>query len=237
MVTNNKCRDWNPLESDFCKGFSPKILLIGHDPRLHSTDTIADYALFADYFFKGQPAKGSEKRKYGLAKTSFTQILEITNNRYRAEEIYVTNLCNEALKAAPPKKTVLIPDSLAKDGVERIKNILMQNRSIEFVFPMSQQVNYWLQFFGLYHTDTDFLDRAKPSAKGINNNPPYYEAIKQKPAPFLEICGNVYTLDTGQKLIPILHAKSYGYLNSNSRYESYKRNYENMTKLFLDKSL
>lgn len=233
MVSNNKCRDWNPSDNDFFKGISPKVLLIGHDPRLQTSDTIADYALFADYYFRKQPKNISEKRKYDLAKKSFNQVLEITNKRYRVEEIYVTNLCNEALQHAPKNRTVLIPASIAENGVEHIKNILIQYRSIELVFPMSQQVNYWLQFFGLYHTNTDYLDKAKPNLKGVNNNPPYYQAVKQRESPFLEICGNVYTLDTGQKLIPILHTKLYGNGSFNGNLLPYKRNYDNLAKLFL----
>ena len=130
------------------------------------------------------------------------------------------------------RQSLLIPASIAKNGVEHIKNILMQYHSIELVFPMSQQVNYWLQFFGLYHTDTDYLDKAKPNLKGVNNNPPYYQAVKQRESPFLEICGKVYTLDTGQKLIPILHTKQYGNGNFNGHLLPYKCNYDNLAKLF-----
>ena len=44
MQKNNKCLDWNPCEH--FEGVAPKVLLIGHDPRLQTSDTIADYALF-----------------------------------------------------------------------------------------------------------------------------------------------------------------------------------------------
>lgn len=237
MESNNKCLDWNPSDNEFFKCILPKVLLIGHDPRLQTSDTIAEYALFADYYFREQPKNSSEKRKYNFAKRSFDQVLEITNKKYQAEEIYVTNLCNEALRHAPKNKTVLIPASIAKKGVEHIKNILLENSSIELVLPMSQQVNYWLQFFGFYHTNTDYLDKAKPNANGVNNKPPYYQAVKQRESPFLKICGKVYTLDTGQKLIPILHTKQYGNGNFNGKLLPYKCNYDNLAKLFLEESL
>jgi hypothetical protein len=205
MQTNNKCLDWNPCEH--FEGFIPKILLIGHDPRLQTSDTIADYALFINYYFNECPNKGSEKRKYNFAKASLEQVLNLTNNKYRAEEIYVTNLCNEALPHAPQGKTVLISHDIAKAGVERIKNIISHNNSIDLIFPMSQQVNYWLQRFGFYCTDTEFLLKAEPKEKGIINESPYYEPKKQKA--FLDICGNIYKTEASKKVIPILHTKQY----------------------------
>ena len=216
-------KDWNPL---FEKGVAPRVLLIGHDPRLQLSDTIAEYALFSNYYFEEVPKNRVDKRKFGLAEKSFEQILDITNHRFRADEIYVTNLCNESLVHAPQGKTVLIPENVAKEGYERIATIIYKYKTIEFIFPMSQQVNYWLQHFGLYQTPTDFMNKAKPKQKGIDNNPPYYEAVKQRDHPFLEICGNVYNLNTGQKLIPVLHTKQYG------RLVTYSHCYEQIRKFF-----
>jgi len=207
-----ECKDWNPLVE---LNVIPKVLLIGHDPRLHNSKDEAEYALYSNFYFNKEVLKScSEKRKYGLAAKSFDQILDITNGRFKTEEIYVTNLCNEILEHAPKGKTVFIKEDVAKRGCDRISKILCDYKTIEYVFPMSQQVNYWLQYFGLYQTTTDFLDKAKPKQKGINNEPPYYEAEKQRESPFLDICGNVYNLRTGQKLIPILHTKQYGRLDA-----------------------
>ena len=205
MQKNNKCLDWNPCEH--FEGVAPKVLLIGHDPRLQTSDTIADYALFINYYFNGCSNIGSEKRKYNFAKASFEQVLNLTNNNYRAEEIYVTNLCNETLPHAPQGKTVLIPHDVAKEGVECIKKIISQNDSIELILPMSQQVNYWLQRFDFYRTDTDFLLKAEPKEKGIINESPYYEPKKHKV--FLDICGNIYKTETSKMVVPILHTKQY----------------------------
>lgn len=204
-----ECKDWNPSVE---LNVAPKVLLIGHDPRLQGSDTIADYALFSNYFFVAEPKSGSEKKKYGLAAKSFGQILDITKGKYKAEEIYVTNLCNDILEHAPKGKTVFIKEDVAKRGYERIVKIINQYKTIEYIFPMSQQVNYWLQYFGLYHTDTEFLENAKPKQKGIDSEKPYYEAILQGKHPFLDICGKVYETKTGQKVIPILHTKQYSRL-------------------------
>lgn len=57
------------------KDFKPhkpaKVLIIGHDPRLQSSDTKAEYVLFADYYFKTDIKGGAEKRKQGLAKSLY----------------------------------------------------------------------------------------------------------------------------------------------------------------------
>ena len=216
-----ECKDWDPNEE---LKIPPEVLLIGHDPLLQKSDTKADYALFSNYYFC-EELKNSSEKKYGLAAKSFGQILDITKGRYKAEEIYVTNLCNEFLEHAPKGKTVLIPEPIAKKGYERIVKIISQYKTIEYIFPMSQQVNYWLQYFGLYNADTDFLNEAKPKQKGIDNKPPYYEAVKQTNAPFLKVCGNVYSLNTGQKLIPILHTKQYGLKAYSNCYDKIKNHF------------
>jgi len=80
-----------------------------------------------------------------LAATVFNQITYITNGKIKPEEIYITNLCNSALPHSPRGKTVYIPEDKAKEGFENIKRIIEENQSIEYLFPMSLQVNYWLQ--------------------------------------------------------------------------------------------
>ena len=41
---------------------NPKALVIGHDPRLNRSDTIAEYSLFADYYFQSIRTRTSEKK-------------------------------------------------------------------------------------------------------------------------------------------------------------------------------
>lgn len=45
------------------KTFAPKALIIGHDPRLQNSDTIADYALFADYYFEPKEEMNGAQQK------------------------------------------------------------------------------------------------------------------------------------------------------------------------------
>lgn len=194
--------DWKPKEH------TPRALLIGHDPRLQNSDTQAEFVLFANYFFDDTIKDRTFKSKYGLAASAFNQITHISNGKIKPEETYVTNLCNSALPHAPKSKTVYIPEDKAVEGIENIKRIIEENPSIEYIFPMSLQVNFWLQKLGLYYSSDEFVENSTPKTKGIQNEPPYYEP-KEK-SPFLMICGNKYQVTGGtQTVIPILHAKCF----------------------------
>lgn len=195
-----KTQDWIPQQT-------PVALLIGHDPRLQASETIASYALFADYYNRNNSGSASERKKQGLAQCSFEQISYLTNNQIRPEQLYITNLCNESLPHAPKGKTVYIPEQQAKDGIENIKTILQNNPGIHYIFPMSLQVNYWLQQLGFYSSNDDFVKLSVPSRKGIENAAPYYAPKTQ--GSFLMICGNQYKLYDGRIIIPILHSKNY----------------------------
>jgi len=120
-----KTKDWKPEKESMA-------LLIGHDPRLKASDTIAEFSLFANYYFESNSKDRTFKRKYGLAASAFDQI--------------------------------------------------------KYIFPMSQQVNYWLQILGLYDSENSFKEFSAPKPVGVENSSPYYEATKQRA--FLMICGN-----------------------------------------------
>jgi hypothetical protein len=102
------------------------------------------YRFICNLYFDPPSGKGAELRKYGLAKSSFDQITYLTNGKIAPENVYVTNLCNAALDHSPKGKTVFITEDKARKGLDNIRSILASNPSIEFVFPMSLQVNYWL---------------------------------------------------------------------------------------------
>ncbi len=191
-------QDWKPTGS-------VKALVIGHDPRLKNSDTIAPFALFADYYFRDVPTNTSEKRKYGLAKATFDHIIFLTYNKIKPENIYITNLCNEALPHAPLGKMVYIPMEYARKGLENIKVILNEYNSIEYIFPMSLQVNYWLQKLGFYTSDSNFLKLTEPQEKGLISDPQYFEPKNVRT--FQQICGNIYTQESSScKIVPILHS-------------------------------
>ena len=214
--------DWKPKEQ------TPRALLIGHDPRLQQSDTQAEYVLFANYYFDKTIKDRAFKSKYGLAASAFNQITQITNGKIKPEEIYITNLCNSTLPQAPKGKTVCIPEDKAIAGVENIKKIIEENPNIEYLFPMSLQVNYWLQKLGLYQSSNEFVIESTPKIIGIQNEPPYYEPIGK--SPFMLICGNRYQVTGGtQTVIPILHAKCFPL---NKQFKAYEPAYERMRSYF-----
>ncbi|MEI8205034.1 MAG: hypothetical protein WCH34_18595 [Bacteroidota bacterium] len=194
-------QDWKSIEP-------AKIILIGHDPRLQESHTIASFVMFADYYFRPEPKINSEKQKFGLAKSAFVQVTYLTSGKFKPEQIYLTNLCNNALPHAPKGKMVFIPKAEAEKGIKNIKKILKDNPTIEYIFPMSLQVNYWLQKLNFYDSMTTFVSDTEPKIKGVENDPPYFEP--KKSSTFLMVCGHLYTVNDGkQTLIPILHNKNF----------------------------
>ncbi len=177
-----------------------KVLVIGHDPRLQRSETLAEYSFFADYYFRPIPAKPPELRKYDLAASLFAYVAYLTSHRYNASELLITNLCNDALPHAPSGKTVLIPPKIAEQSVLEFQQLLRRS-AIELIFPMSQQVNYLLQKFGLYTSTEKYLEMSAPKDAAE-----YYEPVGK--SPFLEICGNGYRVGSAM-LFPILHVKHY----------------------------
>lgn len=180
-----------------------RVLVIGHDPRLHKSKTIAKYPFFADHFLEPIPSRKPELSKYRLAESLFSYVGWLTSYKYSACELIITNLCNKALKSAPNGKTVLIPEERAREGLNNIRKILKHSR-IEVILAMSQQVNYWLQKLGFYSSTEEYLEQSQPKSKAAEQG--YYEPVGK--SPFLQICGNKYLAD-GIPLFPVLHVQQY----------------------------
>ncbi len=191
----------------FCAGDlrEARVLVIGHDPRLQRSDTQSQYAFFADYYFRPIPTQRSELQKYKLAQAVFSYVAYLISSRYSPDKLVLTNLCNTALPHAPKRKTVLIPQQEARAGISAIRDILHQS-SVEVVFAMSLQVNYWLQKLGFYPPVPEFLRAAEPAPRGLKHEPPYYEARRGRA--FQLICGKCFNVD-GRRVIPILHVKNW----------------------------
>ncbi len=190
----------------FCAG-DPKqarVLVIGHDPRLQISNTLAGHTFFADYYFKPISSQRSERAKYKLAEAVFDYVSTLTNQMYSAEQVVLTNLCNTALPHAPKGKTVYIPEEEACQGIREIEDIL-KGSEIQVILAMSLQVNYWLQTLGFYPAVDEFLIRAEPKERGVTCEPPYYEPARDRP--FLLICGKQYHTKDRRSIFPVLHVK------------------------------
>ena len=193
-----------------------RIMVVGHDPRLQSSDTIANYAFFSDYYFKEIPRPSAEKRKYRFAESVFSMVRDITGGHVQPDEVLLTNLCNRALPHAPKGKTVLIPEAEAKKGIAEIAG-LISGSSIKVILAMSQQVNYWLQELHYCDSDSLFVNESKPKPIGLASSPPFY--MPRKPRAFLRVCGRAFESLGGCMVVPVLHAKQWPL---NSRMTAYR---------------
>jgi hypothetical protein len=194
--------------SHFCSGAvnKAKVLVIGHDPRLQDSDTLAGNAFFGDYFFNKMPTRGNELAKYKLAEVVYGYIAYLTSYRFSADQIILTNLCNDPLPHSPKGKTVYIPEDKALRGIGEIQGIL-NSSEVEVIFAMSAQVNYWLQKLGFYPAVPEYLVAATPKPKGIVNERPFYDQSRSKA--FTLICGKQYFTKENKQVYPILHVKNW----------------------------
>ena len=119
------------------------ILVIGHDPRLQRSQAEAETAFFFDYLARPRPASRPEARKYDLAKAVWDYVGELAGRDVSLDELYVTNLCNQFLEHAPGSSTVLIPDDVARRGVERIAQTVASG-DFQVILPMAVQPFYHL---------------------------------------------------------------------------------------------
>jgi hypothetical protein len=201
---------------------SARVLVIGHDPRLQRSNTIAGYALFADYYFLPQKRTGQgERQKHELASLLFDYVTDLTAGRYNPREVLVTNLCNQPLPHAPSHHTVLIPRMAAEHGLASIRSLVAGSK-VKLILAMSQQVNYWLQALGFYGPVVEFLKRAEPAPRGLSAQPPYYQARADSAFPL--ICGKKYLADSCYALYPVLHVKQWPLIGRT--YDAYARAYE-----------
>lgn len=196
-----RAKDWKAVKT-------AKVLLIGEDSNLQWSDAVPEFVMFADYFFRKFPKDHGERSRNVEARNVFAQITDLTDGLITAEDVYITNLCNDSLEHAPKGKRVLIPEAKALKGIEHINWILSENPSIEWIFSMSLQTNYWLQKTEFCIGEDIFVKAAEPRRIGIECIQPYYQPVNGKA--FSEICGNIYNVKNGAiKVIPILPAKDY----------------------------
>lgn len=196
-----RSKDWKAIEN-------AKVLVIGEDSNLQWSETVPEYVMFADYYFRGFPKDHGERSRNVEARTLFDYITSLTAGRITPEEVYITNLCNDNVEPSPKGKRVFIPEAKALKGIDHIEWVLSENPSIKYVLAMSLQTNYWLQKVGFYGGDTNFLSAAEPRRLGIMNEQPFYQPVDGKA--FSAICGNIYEAKKFPvKVIPILPSKDY----------------------------
>ena len=219
--------------SDWASKTEAKVLLIGENSTLQWKDEIIPHAMFLDYFFQAAPYDLGERSRYSEAKLIFEYLYEMTNGQCLPEQVYGALLTNELLARSPKGKHILVPEYCAKIGIERIKEILAKNPTIEYVFVMGMQANYYLQKFGFYGTGDSkdkFVKAAEPRRVGAQSEEPYYQPVDAKP--FRDICFKMFDANEfeGINVIPILPIKSYPLRGVDA--DNFGENYENLIELF-----
>lgn len=221
-----RTKDWKAIES-------AKVLIIGEDSNLQWSETVPEYVMFADYYFRSFPKDHGERSRNVEARTLFNYMTSLTAKRITPEEVYITNLCNDNVEPSPKGKRVFIPEEKVVKGIEHIEWILSQNPSIKYVLAMSLQTNYWLQKVGFYGGDEAFLSAAEPRRLGMDNDQPFYQPVNGKA--FSLICGNIYEAKNFPvKVIPILPVKDYPLSEQNK--ERYGEAYEKICRYFQEVS-
>ena len=75
-----------------------KVLIIGEDPNLQWSDTLPQYVMFADYYFRKIPYDLGERSRYMEAKRLFEMVEDLSEFKYKNDEVYVTCLCCDTLE-------------------------------------------------------------------------------------------------------------------------------------------
>jgi len=187
---------------------SATVLVIGHDPRLQRSQTEAQVAFFLDYLARPRPAHRAEARKYDLARAVWEYVNDLASHHVPLADLYVTNLCNEFLDHAPGSGTVLIPDDVAKRGVEQIAQIVAAGH-FRCILPMAVQTFYHLCHWGFIdEKDSELLVQFVAGARPRASKAEQGIYVQAGSAPFLSVCGQRFH-HRGVPLVPIVHVKQW----------------------------
>ena len=184
------------------------ILVIGHDPRLQRSQAEAETAFFFDYLAHPRPTSRPEARKYDLARAVWDYVGELAGRDVSLDELYVTNLCNQFLDHAPGSGTVLIPDDVARRGVEQIAQTVASG-DFQVILPMAVQPFYHLCRWGFI--DEEDSEQIARLLKGARPRPFKAEQgiyVQSGRAPFLAMCGRRFH-HRGVPVVPIVHVKQW----------------------------
>jgi|GEM_PF-676603 len=230
MSDRNRCKPYGNLAT-------AKVLVIGHDPKLQTGSTRAEFTFFMDYMEECRPATTSERAKHDLALCTYCYIKTLTGRSASFEDIYFTNLCNQFLERNG-KGTILIQCSIADQDIQEIEEILNKG-SFEVILPMAQQVFYHLVRKGFVEGASSenlatFLKKSQPRQKAAEQG--IYVPVGA--AAFVDVCGNRYTHRSGIPIVPILHVKQWlrGFMISPKYYCPMRKTGTNVRKILNPKA-
>lgn len=182
------------------------ILVIGHDPRLQDSPAQAEFAFFFEYLTRPRPSAPSDRSKYGLAQAVVDYVSELVGRDVPLPELYVTNLCNQFIPQ-PGSGTVLIPDALARQGVEQIEQTV-NAAHFKVLLPMAVQTFYHLCRLGFLDEQSDALARFVAGARPRPVKTAQGLYVQSGRAPFLDVCGELFH-HHGVPVVPTVHVKQW----------------------------
>jgi hypothetical protein len=187
---------------------SATILVIGHDPRLQRSKAEAKTAFFMDYLARPQPTRHPEARKYGLARAVWEYVNDLAGRHVLLAEFYVTNLCNEYLEHTRGSGTVLIPDNLAKRGVEQIAQTVAAGH-FKCILPMALQTFYHLCHWGFIdEKDSELIVQFVAGARPRPTKAEQGIYVQTSSGSFLSVCGRRFH-HRGVPVVPIVHVRQW----------------------------
>ena len=69
-----RTKDWKAINT-------PQILVVGEDSNLQWSETVAKYAMFADYYFRNFPEDHGERSRNVESRNLFDYIMELTDHQ------------------------------------------------------------------------------------------------------------------------------------------------------------
>ena len=77
-----RTKDWKAINT-------PQILVVGEDSNLQWSETVAKYAMFADYYFRNFPEDHGERSRNVESRNLFDYIMELTGHQLTPEDVYM----------------------------------------------------------------------------------------------------------------------------------------------------
>jgi hypothetical protein len=195
-----------------------KIMVIGHDPRLQSSQAMAEYAFFFEYLtkFSVPPGYSPDKRKYELAHAVLDYVSYLTGAPVLLNNLYVTNLCNSFLPTTSGNGTILIPKNEAEIGFKDICQAINEG-IFKVIIPTSCQVFYNLCRLGFLDEKDEGIDLFVKNASPKKDKAELGVYATTGKAPFLDMCGKRFHHHF-IPVVPVLHVKQWPIKNRMIRY-------------------
>lgn len=91
-----RTKDWKAINN-------AKVLVVGEDSNLQWSETVPEYVMFADYYFRGFPEDHGERSRNVEARNLFNYITKLTGNQMTPED-FISPIYAMITWNLPPKE-------------------------------------------------------------------------------------------------------------------------------------